>query len=248
MNHAEKTPETTFCDTIVALDVPEREQATHILDRLGERPIRAKLGLQLFTRYGPPLIETIAYRGCKIFLDLKLHDIPNTVAHAVRSLAHWPLEMLTVHATGGPAMIRAACEARDEVNPSLKILAVTVLTSMDQAQMDAVGLKGTPTEAAQRLAGTALGEGADGIVCSALEVPVMRQKFGREPVLVVPGIRPAGFSSGDQRRVMTPGDAARAGATHLVVGRPIIEAGDPSAVYDQISEEIAEAVSRDPTP
>jgi len=231
------------CDIIVALDLPEIEQATHLLDRLEDRPQRAKVGLQLFTRYGPSLVEPLAYRGCKVFLDLKLHDIPNTVAHAVESLAHWPIEMLTIHAVGGPAMVKAACQSRDHFNPHMKIVAVTVLTSMDEEQMTATGLAGSPTEAAVRLAGFALEEGADGVVCSAEEVPMMREKFGPEPILVVPGIRPAGFAAGDQKRVMTPGEAARAGATHLVVGRPIVQAGDPVSVYDRISEEIAESLA-----
>ena len=108
----------------------------HLLDVLGDRPKRAKIGLQLFTRYGPSLIEAVAYHGCKVFLDLKLHDIPNTVAHAIESLTHWPVEMLTVHATGGSDMIRAACEARDRANPEMKILAVTILTSLDEKRMD----------------------------------------------------------------------------------------------------------------
>lgn len=229
------------CDVIIALDVPAKEQATHLLDELGDRPKRAKIGLQLFTRYGPPLVEAVAYRGCKVFLDLKLHDIPNTVAHAIESLAHWPVEMLTVHALGGPAMVEAACKARDRVNPGMKILAVTVLTSLDKDQMELVGLKGEPAKEARRLAKIALRSGADGVVCSALEVAGMRERFGPDPLLVVPGIRPAGFAAGDQKRVTTPADAARAGASHLVVGRPIVESGDPAGVYDRILEEIAEA-------
>lgn len=232
------------CDVIVALDVPEKEQATHLLDLLEDRPKRVKVGLQLFTRYGPSLLETFSYRGCKTFLDLKLHDIPNTVAHAVRSLAHWPIEMMTIHSTGGPAMVRAACEARDEVNPSLKILAVTVLTSIDQNQMNAIGIQGTPAETAKRLADLSLAEGADGLVCSALEVPMMREAFGPDPILVVPGIRPRGFATGDQKRVMTPGEAAKAGSSHLVVGRPIVAADDPALVLDQITEEISSSLAQ----
>jgi orotidine-5'-phosphate decarboxylase len=226
------------CDVIVALDVPAKERAMHLLDELDNRPPFAKVGLQLFTRYGPGLIEAVAYRGCKVFLDLKLHDIPNTVGHAVESLAHWPVEMLTVHALGGSAMIEAAREARDRTNPGMKIIAVTVLTSLDHERMGEVGMKGEPEKEARRLAKVALNAGADGVVCSPLEVPAMRDRFGDGPLLVVPGIRPAGFDAGDQKRILTPGEAARAGASHLVVGRPIIEAADPSAVYDRILDEI----------
>ncbi len=242
MTNLPKAPSPSPCDIILALDLPAREQAMHLLDVLGDRPKRAKIGLQLFTRYGPSLIEAIAYHGCKVFLDLKLHDIPNTVAHAIESLTHWPVEMLTVHATGGSDMIRAACEARDRANPEMKILAVTVLTSLDEKRMDEAGLKGDPQKAARRLAKMALKAGADGVVCSAREVAEMREHFGEKPLLVVPGIRPTGFEAGDQRRVTTPAEAARAGANHLVVGRPIIEAPDPVEIFERISEEIATAV------
>ncbi len=247
MKESESTVTRPPCDVIIALDVPAKEQATHILDQLGNKPKRAKIGLQLFTRYGPSFVEAIAYRGCKVFLDLKLHDIPNTVGHAVESLAHWPVEMLTVHALGGPAMIKAACQARDRTNPNMKILAVTVLTSLDKEQMEIVGLKGEPDKEARRLAKVALKAGADGVVCSALEVADMRERFGEQPLLVVPGIRPTGFDCGDQKRVMTPGEAARAGASHLVVGRPIVEAGDPNGVYERILEEIAGSKEKEQT-
>tara|TARA_R100000027_G_scaffold54802_3_gene43894 strand:+ start:6380 stop:7111 length:732 start_codon:yes stop_codon:yes gene_type:complete len=225
-------------DIIVALDVPTKEEAFAILDRLENRPRCVKIGLQLFTRYGPSLVESVASRGCRIFLDLKLHDIPNTVAHAVESLAHLPIDLLTIHCLGGPAMIRAAAEARDRSGSSMKLLAVTILTSMDEEQIEAVGLSGSPSENAIRLAGMALESGADGLVCSALEVQSMRNSFGSDPILVVPGIRPSGFAKGDQKRVMTPGEAAQAGSTHLVIGRPIVKAEDPVSVYDQIAAEI----------
>ncbi|MGE9290280.1 MAG: orotidine-5'-phosphate decarboxylase [Puniceicoccales bacterium] len=238
MSNHPSTSQKPSCDIIVALDVPTQEEATHILDRLDGRPQCVKIGLQLFTRYGPGLVETIAARGNTVFLDLKLHDIPNTVAHAIESLAHLPIELLTIHGVGGPAMIRAAAEARDRSGSSMKILAVTILTSMDEEQMSAVGLQGTPKEGAKRLAEMALSSGADGIVCSAHEVETMREAFGSEPILVVPGIRPSGFAKGDQKRVMTPAEAARAGSSHLVIGRPIVKAEDPVAVYDQITEEI----------
>lgn len=243
MSNHEPTENATQTDIIVALDVPTKEEAFAILNRLEDRPNCVKIGLQLFTRYGPDLVEEVAQRGCKIFLDLKLHDIPNTVAHAIESLAHLPIELLTLHGLGGPAMIAAAAEARTRTGASMKLLAVTILTSMDESQIDAVGLTGTPGDNATRLAGMALEAGADGIVCSALEVVAMRKSFGAAPVLVVPGIRPSGFAKGDQKRVMTPGEAATAGSTHLVIGRPIVKADDPVSVYDQISAEIKAATN-----
>lgn len=229
------------CEIIVALDLPTREQALAVLDRLGDRPTRVKVGLQLFTRYGPALVEEIAARGPHLFLDLKLHDIPNTVASAIRSLGHLPVDLLTIHGLGGPAMIERACEARDGVGSTMKLLAVTVLTSMDGSQLSAVGVGGSPGEAAQRLAAMALQSRADGLVCSAHEVAGMRQNFGMEPLLVVPGIRPQGAATGDQKRIMTPGEAARLGASSLVIGRPIVQADDPAEAYDRIAEEIASA-------
>jgi len=226
------------CQIIVAMDVPTREEALALLDRLEGRSSCVKIGLQLFTRYGPQLVEDVAARGSRIFLDLKLHDIPNTVASAVRSLAHLPIELLTLHGLGGPAMVQAAAVARTEMASSTKILGVTILTSMDQEQLAAVGIDATPGEAASRLAGMALSAGADGIVCSAHEVTSMRAEFGTDPLLVVPGIRPAGAATGDQKRVMTPAEAARAGSSYLVIGRPIIQAPDPAAAFDRIREEL----------
>lgn len=211
----------------------------HLLDRMHSRPRRVKVGLQLFTRYGPSIVEAFANRGHKVFLDLKLHDIPNTVAHAVESLSHWPIELLTIHAAGSSGMIEAACEARDRTHPELKIIAVTLLTSISDKSMEKIGMKGDPESAAMRLAALALKGGADGIVCSALEVEAMRGEFGPDPILVVPGIRPAGSEKGDQKRVMTPAEAARAGSSHLVIGRPIYEASDPLKAYDEIAVEIA---------
>lgn len=241
MSDVPKSAKPRTCDIIVALDVPAIEEATHILDRLDDRPTRVKIGLQLFTRYGPSVVKAFAARGCRVFLDLKLHDIPNTVAHAVESLAPLHPELMTVHGLGGSAMIRAAAEARNRSEAATKILAVTILTSMDQEQLDAVGLQGTPESAAMRIARMALEASADGLVCSALEVKAMREAFGPDPILVVPGIRPSGFETGDQKRVMTPGEAARAGSSHLVIGRPIVKAADPVEVYDQIAAEIAES-------
>lgn len=226
------------CDLILALDLPSKEEAMHMLDRIENRPHRVKIGLQLFTRYGPGLLDALENRGCQVFLDLKLHDIPNTVGKAVESLSHWPIDILTVHASGGSEMIRAACEARNRVNPGMKIIPVTVLTSLNPSMMEAIGIQGSPVEAALRLTRLALGAGADGVVCSAHEVEDLRRDTGEEAVLVVPGIRPGGSEKGDQERVMTPTQAAQSGASCIVVGRPILQAPDPLAMYNAILEEL----------
>jgi len=226
------------CQLMLALDLPSKEAAMHLLDRLENRPKKVKIGLQLFTRYGPGLIEALEYRGCEVFLDLKLHDIPNTVGNAIESLAHWPIHMLTIHASGGAEMIRAACRARDQVRPEIKIIPVTILTSLNQDNMAEIGIKGTPREAAQRLTRMALESGADGVVCSALEAGMLREEFGPDPILVVPGIRPTGADKGDQERVVTPSEAAKAGASWIVVGRPVLQAKDPLEVYLSIEKEL----------
>lgn len=228
---------------MLALDLPSKEEAMHLLDQLENRPRRVKVGLQLFTRYGPGLIEALEYRGIEVFLDLKLHDIPNTVGNAVESLAHWPIHMLTIHASGGTDMIQAACEARDRVKPNLKIIPVTILTSLNEDKMEEIGMKGSPRKAAERLTRIALNAGADGVVCSALEANKLRKEFGTDPILVVPGIRPEGSEKGDQQRVVTPAEAARAGATWAVVGRPVLQAKDPLAVYESIEKELNTAAS-----
>lgn len=214
---------------IAALDTPRLDEALSLADRMGDAPAVLKLGLELFCAEGPAALEALTARA-PVFLDVKLHDIPNTVAGAVRALCPRGPAMLTLHAGGGPAMIAAAREAAERAGATRPILlAVTVLTSMDAATLHKVGVAGGPSQQVLRLARMALAAGADGLVCSAREVAMLRDALGEEPLLVVPGIRPAGSAHGDQARVATPEEAVSAGADWIVVGRPITAAADPGA-------------------
>src|SRR5690606_31288031 len=195
--------------------------------------------LQLFTRHGPDLVQEIGDMGYQIFLDLKLHDIPNTVARAVESIAHLPVSMLTIHASGGSEMMAAAKEARDAAGSSLTLLAVTVLTSLDQDALTATGVSDEVETQVVRLARLAVQSGIPGIVCSPREITVLRRELGPEPVLITPGIRPADAEANDQKRSMTPREAAEAGANGLVIGRPISRASDPRAAVERILAEIS---------
>jgi orotidine-5'-phosphate decarboxylase len=181
-------------------------------------------------------------RGHSVFLDLKFHDIPNTVAGAVRSAANLGVRMMTVHAAGGPAMLAAARAALDGVANPPELLAVTVLTSMDQAQLNAVGVDRSPAKQVELLARMGLDAGMRGFVCSPQEVARLRALTGPAGVLVIPGIRPAGSATGDQKRIATPGDALRQGASYLVVGRPITQAPDPAEAAEAILREMADAL------
>lgn len=192
-----------------------------------------KVGLQLFTAEGPRVVRELTASGRRVFLDLKFHDIPNTVAGAVRSAAALGAEMLTVHAGGGSAMLRAAVEAAGAEGPL--VLAVTVLTSMADADVKELGISATASEQVLHLAGIAQRTGCGGLVCSPQEVVEIRRRLGGEPVLVTPGIRPAGADVGDQSRIATPAEAIRAGADYLVIGRPITAAADPAAAARQIA-------------
>jgi orotidine-5'-phosphate decarboxylase len=220
---------------IVALDFPDGASALSLVDRLEGSTSWFKVGLELYIAEGKSLVAELQRRGCSIFLDLKLHDIPNTVAGAVRSASRLGVDMLTVHAAGGPAMLSAAAEAADD-RPTL--LAVTVLTSMDRAQLEAIGIQDSPTAQVEKLAGMALSCGVEGIVCSPVEVSTLRRSFGSEPLLVIPGIRPAGSATGDQRRIATPAEAIASGANFVVVGRPITQAADPGAAARAILAEM----------
>ena len=213
---------------IVALDVPDLAAAIELANRLQQVCSWFKVGMELFTAAGPRVIELLAARGHSVFLDLKFCDIPNTVAGAVRSASALGVRMLTVHTLGGPAMLEAAQGALSGVPHPPQLLAVTLLTSMDQAQCRAVGLLRTPGAQVELLARLGLAAGIRGFVCSALEVAALRALTGPEGVLVVPGIRPAGAHAGDQKRVAAPADALRNGASYLVVGRPITQAPDPA--------------------
>lgn len=227
---------------IVALDVPSAPAALELVDRLEGTCQWFKVGLELFVAAGPVVLEPLVARGHSIFLDLKFHDIPNTVAGAVRSAAKLGARLMTVHALGGPAMLAAARAALEGVENPPELLAVTMLTSMDAAQMGAVGLAKTPGDEVELLARMGLQAGVRGFVCSPEEVGKLRTLTGPEGVLVIPGIRPAGAETGDQKRVATPADALRNGASYLVVGRPITQAANPAAAAAAILKEMAAAL------
>lgn len=210
-----------------------------LLDRVGGELRWIKLGLQLFTRHGPGLVERVAARGYKVFLDLKLHDIPNTVASAVDSLAQLPIDLLTIHASGGSEMCRAAEEVRRKRRPGMTLLAVTVLTSLDDTGLREIGVNDGAGPHVGRLARLAIDAGVGGLVCSPLELPLLRKQLGVTPVIVTPGVRPVGASLDEQKRVMTPEEAARAGASYIVVGRPILQAEDPAATARGIRSALA---------
>jgi orotidine-5'-phosphate decarboxylase len=234
---SEKTGEARV-DWILALDLPDRDAALDCLDELGDSLRWVKIGLQLFTRYGPEFVEQVAARGYRIFLDLKLHDIPNTVAKAVESVASLPVELLTLHASGGSEMLRWAVAARNDKSPEMRLLAVTVLTSMDAAGLAELGLQVSPAEQVERLAKLSLAAGVDGLVCSPLELTTLRGVLGRAPLLVTPGIRPAGAASNEQKRIMTPADAIAAGTSYMVIGRPVLAAKDRRAAALALNEEL----------
>jgi orotidine-5'-phosphate decarboxylase len=226
----------------VALDVPDAPAALDLVDRLDGACRWLKVGMELYYAAGNSLVEKLRDRGYNLFLDLKLHDIPNTVAGAVRSATRAGANLLTVHGCGGGAMLSAAAEAA-RAPGSPRLIAVTVLTSMDTGDLAAVGVAATPAEQALRLARLAKANGIDGMVCSSEEVHSLRQEVGGDAVLVVPGIRPSGAALDDQRRVATPGDAIRLGASLLVVGRPITKASDPATAARAILDEIRSALS-----
>jgi orotidine-5'-phosphate decarboxylase len=227
---------------IVALDVPDAAAALALADKLEGTCQWFKVGLELFTAAGPAVLEPLLRRGHSIFLDLKFNDIPNTVAGAVRSVAALGVHMLTVHASGGPAMLAAARNALESLPNRPQLLAVTVLTSMDSTQITAVGIERAPAAQVDLLARMGVGEGIRGFVCSPQEVRTLRALTGPEGVLVIPGIRPAGTAIGDQKRVATPAEALRQGASHLVVGRPITHAPDPVCAATAILAEMAESL------
>lgn len=228
---------------IVALDVPDATAALDLVNQLEQTCRWFKVGLELFVAAGPAVLEPLVARGHRVFLDLKLHDIPNTVAGAVRSAGAMGARMLTLHALGGPAMLAAAHEAAAGLNDGPELLAVTVLTSMDRAQMDAVGLACTPAAQVELLAKMGMEAGIRGFVCSPNEVGTLRTLSGPEGVLVIPGIRPAGAATGDQKRVATPAEALRQGASYLVVGRPITQAEHPAEAAEAILREMGEALA-----
>lgn len=222
-------------EIIVALDEPSLGDAKKLIRQLEGRAGFYKVGLQLFTAAGPAAIEAVQSCGAKVFLDLKLHDIPNTVASAVRAARAWGVDLCTVHLSGGPEMCAAAVA---EAGDATTILGVTVLTSSNQATLEACGVHGSVGEQVVRLAKMGHVAGVRGFVASALELPMLRAELGREPLLVIPGVRPAGVDAGDQKRTATPAEVVRGGATHLVVGRPISRAESPAEAFDRIVREI----------
>lgn len=227
-------------ELIFALDLATREEALPLARALRSDLEWIKIGLQLFCRCGPSLVEELASLGYRIFLDLKLHDIPNTVAGSIGSLAKLPIEMLTLHASGGPAMLRAAVETRERIAPNLRLLGVTVLTSMDDQTLRSIGVDQKTENWVEALAGMATETGIDGLVCSPLEITSLRSGSStKDLTLVVPGIRPVNTDQDEQQRVTTPAEAARAGADFIVVGRPISRAPNPLEAVRSIREELA---------
>ena len=230
-----------MAELIVALDVQTRAEAVERVKAIGEAVGFYKIGLELFTAEGPDVVKAVRDLGKRVFLDLKFHDIPRTVERAVRSGGKLGVDLMTIHSVGGKAMIRAAADAAAEFGAAgPKILAVTVLTSLDQGDLRDVGiLDRTPAEQVAAMARFATENGAHGLVCSPMEVGALSRSLAAGTVFVTPGVRPAGSATGDQKRVATPADAVRDGATHLVVGRPVLAAGDPAAAARAILDEMA---------
>ncbi len=229
---------------ILALDLPDRAHAIQAVDRLAGQVGIFKVGLELFVREGPSLVETILARDQKVFLDLKLHDIPNTVAGAVQSACRLGVQMLTLHAAGGQRMLEAACDAAASAAHPPLLLAVTALTSLSRDDLASIGISNGVDAWVERLAAVALRAGIGGLVASPLEVARLRSQTGPGVTIVTPGIRPAGRDSQDQSRTSEPGHAILAGADYLVVGRPILKAADPAATASSIAGEVGRALSR----
>jgi orotidine-5'-phosphate decarboxylase len=228
---------------IVALDVPTAAAAHKIVAAIGDSANIYKVGLQLYSAEGPQIIRDLIASGRQVFLELKLHDIPNTVGAAVHEAAGLGIAMLTVHALGGQRMLRAAIEAACAVDPSVRVVAVTVLTSMDESELGQVGVQGGILPEVMRLASLAAAAGCHGVVSSAREASQIRSHFGEDFLIVTPGVRPEGAAHGDQARVVTPAQAIAAGASHIVVGRPIIEAADPAQAAREILSQMESALS-----
>ena len=219
---------------MVALDMDDAREAALLAREIGQKVAAFKVGSQLFSGSGPDVVRGIRDEGGRVFLDLKFHDIPNTVQRAVEAVRGLGVSFFTVHASGGHQMIAAAKEAAGDA----KVLAVTLLTSLDKKNIEDIGFGGEIKDQVVRLARLARGAGADGIVCSPLEVAHLREAMDDQCILITPGIRPAGAASDDQARISTPAQAVSAGADYLVVGRPIVKAGDRVLAVEQILEEM----------
>ncbi len=227
---------------IVALDFPEQTQAMQLVERLDPALCRVKVGKEMFTRYGPPLVEALRHRGFEVFLDLKFHDIPNTVAAACDAAADLGVWMMNLHASGGRRMMETARERLARRSSAPLLVAVTILTSLAAEDIAEVGFSGEPSENVLRLARLTRDSGLDGVVCSPREAVEIRRAIGEAFLLVTPGVRPQSAAADDQRRVMTPGEAIAAGSSYLVVGRPITGAEDPIDALKRINAEISTPV------
>lgn len=225
-------------ELILALDCEDRKLALDLIKPLQGHLKWVKIGLQMFTANGLPFVNEIKSMGYNVFLDLKLHDIPNTVAKAILSLSSASIDLLTIHASGGSEMCAYAVKARDESNPNLKLLAVTVLTSMNQQQMEALNVNKPVQDHVLDLAKMSVDANVDGIVSSTHELKLLRETLGNDPLIVTPGIRPKGADLNEQKRVMTPSDAKELGADYIVVGRPIYKSEDPLESVKSILEDI----------
>jgi orotidine-5'-phosphate decarboxylase len=223
---------------IVALDFPAQAPALAMVEGLDPSLCRLKVGKEMFTRFGPPLIEKLTGKGFEIFLDLKFHDIPNTVGAACDAAADLGVWMMNLHASGGRRMMEAARERLEMRNQRPLLVAVTILTSLTAEEIQEVGFQGEPKDNVQRLARLAQSSGMDGVVCSPREAAPLRSEAGENFLLVTPGVRPKDAAADDQRRVMTPADAISAGASYLVIGRPITGVDDPIAALRAINAEI----------
>lgn len=231
-----RLPVSPVSPVIVALDYPHAADAFSLVEKLSPSACRLKIGKELFTAEGPAIVRAMQDRGFELFLDLKFHDIPNTVAAAVATAADLGVWMVNVHASGGRRMMAAAAERLHRGGYSTKLIAVTVLTSMEQADLAEIGLDIDPLIQVQRLAKLAADSGLDGVVCSAQEASILRVTRGKDFLLVTPGIRPAGSDAGDQRRIMTPPQAKAAGVSYMVIGRPVTQAADPAAALRTINQ------------
>jgi len=225
---------------IVALDTPDLASALRLVDDLEDAISWVKVGLQLFTAEGPSIVRVMKERRLRVFLDLKFHDIPKTAHEAMRSAVGLGVDMATIHLSGGSKMVRSAIEAA--AGSQLLVLGVTVLTSLDETELRGIGVLRTPEQQVTELATLGHECGLRGVVCSPLEISQLRSRFGDSLTIVTPGVRPSGSATDDQRRVMTPAEAVRAGASHLVIGRPITAAISPREAALRIAEEIASSL------
>lgn len=231
----ELSPSSVTSPVLVALDFDDINRATALVDLIDPQRCRLKVGKEMFTRFGPAWVKTLQSRGFEVFLDLKFHDIPNTVAHAVAAAADLGVWMVNVHASGGARMMNAAREALEPFGQQAPLLiAVTVLTSMEASDLRDIGIERSPAEHALHLAKLTQSCGLDGVVCSAHEAFSFKQTLGNSFRLVTPGIRPVGSAAQDQRRIMTPPQALQAGVDYMVIGRPITQAADPAAALQDI--------------